>query len=122
MQSTVSGSDSGMDLIVQQQGCEDTTEITGARFEYFYGRLSSRQKLVRRDCKPCRTKPVFYVLLVPRHVGRSDLIIRNVGRNVVARHDVLHTPRIPVDIVAIAFARVADPLGIVLVELPLIIG
>ena len=42
--------------------------------------------------------------------GGCDLVEGDAGGDVVARHDVLHMAHIPIDVVAIAFACVIDPL------------
>src|SRR5579884_2574026 len=51
---------------------------------------------------------------------RGYLVIRHSGRNVVARHDLLHFARVLCDVVLIVLAGRIDPLGIVLIELALI--
>src|SRR5205823_13049585 len=45
----------------------------------------------------------------------------HVGRNIVSRHDLLHTSHIFGDVIAVVLAGVIHPFGVVLVELALVI-
>jgi len=55
-------------------------------------------------------------------IGRRNLVIGYVARDVVTRHDVLHLPLVPANIVVVVLVRVLFPLFVRLIELMLIVG
>ena len=65
--------------------------------------------------------PTAAAVVARRVSNRCYLFERHIGRNAVACHDLLHMAGIFSDVVLIVLAGIVHPLGVILVEVPLVL-
>ena len=62
-----------------------------------------------------------YGLVPIRRVGRRNLVEGDIGRDVVAGHNILHFSGVTINVVAIILARIFEPLRVSFIEVMLIV-